>query len=340
MSELQQSIQKLSELIEGAQIILVLQPEKPDTDSLTSSLALEHILEDQDKKVLMYCQDEVPAYLRHFSGSDRVLNEFPAKFDLTILVDTGGPSMITRTLEKHQAQLTKQPFAVVDHHPTRETMPFETHEVIDDTATSTCELVLEIAQQLDYKVTAEAASLLVPGILADTRNLSIQTVGARQFRTVAELIDLGANVFETHEAYRKINAISMELLQLKGRILSRVESHAGGKIAFVAITPEELKKYADIHDPADLVMYEMQRAEGVEVAVTMREYHGDSLKIKVSTRANLPVAGKTCQQFGGGGHDRAAGCQFTDVPLAEAKDRFIKALTDNIKEYESSHETV
>ncbi|TAK89704.1 hypothetical protein EPO04_01195 [Patescibacteria group bacterium] len=342
MSQLASAIKQLGELIDEAKTILVLQPEKPDTDSLTTSLALEQILGDRGKQVLMYCQDEVPAYIRHFAGADRVLEEFPTKFDLTILVDTGGPSMLARTLEKHQAQLTKKPFAVVDHHPTREAMPFEVVEVIDAKATSTCELVFELSKQLGYKVNAEAASLMVPGILADTRNLSIQTVGAKEFRLVAELIDLGANVFETHEAYRKINAISMELMQLKGRLLSRVESFAGGKIAFIAITPQELKKYADIHDPADLVMYEMQRAEGVEVAVAMREYHGQAIpvKIKVSTRANMPVAAKTCQQFGGGGHDRAAGCQFNDVSIEEAKKQFIEALTANINEYKSTHEAV
>lgn len=340
MSSLSGAITRLGELIDAAGTILILQPEKPDTDSLTTSLALEHILGDLGKTVTMYCQDEIPEYLRHFKGSDRVQQDFPAKFDLTILVDTGGPSMISRTIEKHQVALTKKPFVIMDHHPTREPMPFETIDVIDSKATSTCELVVATSKQLGYSISTEAANLLVPGILADTRNLSVQTVGAKEFRLVAELIDLGANVFEVHEAYRKINAISPELLNLKGRILSRVEYFAGGKIAFVAITPAELKKYADIHDPADLVMYEMQRAEGVEVAVVMREYHGDVVKIKVSTRANMPVAALACNDFGGGGHARAAGCQFMEVSLEDAKKRFITALTKHINEYEKIHETV
>lgn len=339
-SNLKAAITKLGELIGEATTILILQPEKPDTDSLTTSLALEHILGDQGKTVLMYCQDDVPGYIRHFAGADRVRNDFPKSFDLTILVDTGGPSMISRTIEKHGAQFTKKPFVIVDHHPTREPMPFPTIDVIDSAATSTCELVVAITKQLGYSINTEAANLLVPGILADTRNLSIQTVGAKEFRLVADLIDIGANVFETHEAYRKINAIVPELLRLKGRILSRVELFADGKIAFVAITPQELKAYADIHDPADLVMYEMQRTEGVEVAVTMREYHGDVVKIKVSTRANMPVAAKACNDFGGGGHARAAGCQFMEVSLEDAKKRFIEALTKHINEYEKSHEAV
>lgn len=335
MAATPQSIKQLGELVAAAKTILVLQPEKPDTDSLTSALALEQILGDLGKNVVMYCQDKIPAYLTNFEGADRVVEDFPKQYDLTILVDTGGPSMITRTLENHQASLRKRPLAVVDHHPTRESLAFDNLEVVDPKATSTNELVLAIANQLGWAVSAEAAQLMIPGILADTRNLSIQTVGAKDFRVIADLIDLGGDIYKSHEDYRKINAINLDLLQLKGRLLGRVESYADGKIAFVMITPSELRQYADVHDPADLVMYEMQRAEGVEVAVAIRHYGGDTNKIKVSTRGNMPVCAKTCAQFGGGGHDRAAGCQFNDTPASEAKAAFIKELTANIKEYEA-----
>ncbi len=335
MTELKTAIKQLGQLIDGAKTVLVLQPEKPDTDSLTSSLALEQILGELGKTVILYCKDKIPHYISYFEGADRVVDEFPKQYDIAILVDTGGPGQVTRTLEDHQPKLVKKPFTVIDHHPTRESLPFENLEVVDGKATSTNELIFEIAGQLGWKINAEAAQLMIPGILADTRNLSIPTVGAKEFRLVADLIDQGADIFKSHEDFRKINSISVELVKVKGEILSRIESFADGKILFVHITPDELSKYAEIHDPADLVMYEMQRAEGVEVAVVMRHYGGESNKIKVSTRANMPVAGKTCAEFGGGGHDRASGCQFNGTPLDDAKKRFIKALTDNIEEYEA-----
>ena len=40
---------ELGKLVEAATTILILQPEKPDTDSLTSSLALEQALGDIGK---------------------------------------------------------------------------------------------------------------------------------------------------------------------------------------------------------------------------------------------------------------------------------------------------
>jgi phosphoesterase RecJ-like protein len=336
---LEQAVTELGQLVADAQRIVVLQPEKPDTDSLTSSLALEQILGDLGKEVLLYCKDTIPKYIAYFEGVDRVQDEFPNQFDLTIIVDTGGPSALSRTLEAYQGRMTKKPIAIIDHHPNREPMPFTIHEVIDPKATSTCEVVIAICDQLKWEINPAAANLLVPGILADTRNLSIATVGAGSFRAMAHLIDLGANVFAAHEAYRDADRLTPELLELRGRLLQRIEWYAEGKIALVVVTPSELKDYAELHDPADLVIYDMQNALGVACAVVIRNYGGDNKKIKISTRASMPVAAKACMDFGGGGHDRAAGCQTNERPVEEVKAEFIKSLTKHIHDYEAAQHT-
>ena len=50
--------------ITAATTIVVIQAENPDGDSLGSALALEEILGDQKKGVLLYCPVEIPKYLR------------------------------------------------------------------------------------------------------------------------------------------------------------------------------------------------------------------------------------------------------------------------------------
>lgn len=334
MSDLKTAIAALGELIESAETILVLQPEKPDSDSLSVSLAFEELLENAGKKVIMYCQDKIPSYISYYHGADRVVDRFPDKFDLTILVDCGSPRQIERTLEKHQVALTKQPFAIVDHHANRQDMAFEATQLIDPTSTSTCELLVKIAKQLDWPLTKPAADAMIPGVLADTRNLSIPTTTAETFEVMATLLRAGGDLNASHDAYRKVSALSSELVNLKGRLLARAEFPDDGNIAVVAVTAAETAQWAEIHDPSDLVIYELQRTKGVVCAVVLREYTGG--KIKVSTRANAPVAAKTCEAFGGGGHDRAAGCTITDQPIAAAQAAFIKELTHQIKDYHAA----
>ncbi len=53
MSNFTKSVTDLKVLIDQADTILILQPEKPDTDSITSSLALEQILGDLGKEIIL-----------------------------------------------------------------------------------------------------------------------------------------------------------------------------------------------------------------------------------------------------------------------------------------------
>lgn len=330
---LTEAVNRLHGMIREAEHILVLQPEKPDTDSLTSSLALEELLGEQGKRVTMYCRDELPRYISYFDGADRVTDEFPASFDCTILVDTGGPQQLGRTLEKHQSALSRKPFAIIDHHGNRQALPIESLEVVDDASLSTCELVVKIANQLEWKLTKRAADLLIPGVLADTRNLSIPTTTPEAFELMAQLMRAGGDLARSHENYRAASALAPELLRFKGELLSRVELFDEGRIALVVVQPDELKRWAETHDPSDLVIYDMQRASGVQIAVVFRNYGG---KIKVSTRANAPVAAKTCAAFGGGGHDRAAGCQINDQPASEAITSFVAELIKQLQSYQDA----
>lgn len=302
--ETKANIKQLAKLVDKAQTIVVLQPEKPDTDSLCSALVLEHLLGDLDKDVTLYCQDEVPPYINYFEGVDRLTDELPNKFDLSILVDTGGAQQVARTLEKHQGRLAAKPFVIIDHHASREPLPFATIDIIDPESAATGELLVKIATQLKWNLTAEAASLVVPAITADTLGLTTPSVRAHTVHTVGDMIELGANLYKLNQARLAAGAMDPDVLTLKGRLLQDVEFHLDGKLATLIVGPATLKDYAKRYDPAALVIYDMQHVRGVELAVVIRNY---APKIKLSLRANSPVAAPVAEAFGGGGHPQASG---------------------------------
>jgi bifunctional oligoribonuclease and PAP phosphatase NrnA len=334
LSDLETQINKLDKLIKAANTIMVLQPEKPDTDSLATSIALEHILSDLGKEVIMYCYDDAPVYLHHVDGWDRVTTEFPKKFDLTILVDTGGPQMLSRTLEKYTREFMSKPFVIIDHHGTREPMPFETVDVIEPLCSATGELVVKIAGQLGWKISLDAAKAIVPSILADTRGLTVPTTTADTVQTVADMVRIGVNLNDLALKFREISALDPDILKLKGKLIGMIEYYLDNKIAIVVIPPDILKEYADRHDPADLVVYEMQGTRGVVVAATLRDYasemHGH--KVKISMRANREIAAKAASHFGGGGHPQAAGAKVEGKPVDEVKKELVEVLTKLIHE--------
>ncbi len=303
-TEIQANIKKLGRLVDDAQTIVVLQPEKPDTDSLCSALVLEHLLGDLGKDITLYCQDEVPPYINYFEGVDRLTDELPNKFDLAILVDTGGAQQVARTMEKHQGRLAAKPFVIIDHHATRTPLPFATIDIVDAQSAATGELLVKIATQLGWKLGAEAASLVVPAITADTLGLTTPSVRANTVHTVGTMVELGANLYELNQARLAAGAMDPDVLTLKGRLLQEVEFLLDGKLALLTVGPAILKDYAKRYDPAALVIYDMQHVRGVELAIVIRNY---APKLKLSLRANSPVAAPVAEAFGGGGHPQAAG---------------------------------
>ncbi len=325
----QEGIKLLGKLVEKATTILVLQPEKPDTDSLGTSLALEQILGDLGKDVVMYCQDAIPTYLRIFEGWDRVQDKFPNKFDFTIAVDFGDPQQMERTLAKYSTQLQSKPFVVMDHHKTRKPMSFPSVDIIDPGTAATGELVVNVCQQLDWTINKAAAYAIVPSIMADTLGLSTPTTTADTVEAVAKMVRLGVDLSELRRRRETAEALPTELLTYKGELLQRVEYYAEGRIALVVIKPEELTKYADVHDPADLVNQEMRTAKGVQIAAVLRNYNSQlyGRKIKISMRANLPIAAKAAEHFGGGGHDQAAGCTVEGREPDDVKAELVKVIT-------------
>ena len=90
---------KSKDLIEAAQKIIVIQAENPDGDSLGSALALEEILSDLGKDVILYCPVDIPKYMHYINGWDRVVSDFDPKADLAIIVDTTADVLLTKVLQ-------------------------------------------------------------------------------------------------------------------------------------------------------------------------------------------------------------------------------------------------
>lgn len=333
MTDKESKLSEFKKLVDEAKTVLVLQPEKPDSDSLASSLILEKFLTDLGKSVVMYCQDPVPEYIRCQIGWDRVTDEFPAKFDLSILVDAGGPQMLARTLEKYQSQLTKKPFVIIDHHIQREPMPFEVLELISGTPANT-EFLVNIANKFGWEIDADTADLVIHGILADTRNLTTPHTTVLTIDTLAEMVRAGGNINRVHVRFKETEAPDRDIIHFKGKLLQSVEFLNEGSIAMLVVGPEDLKKFGDRYDPVALVGPELQYTRGVDIACVLRDYpsveHGH--KIKISFRSRHEIAAAAAHHFGGGGHLQAAGCTVMGREVEDVKKEVIKVVSKLIDE--------
>lgn len=298
--------------IEEAKHILVVQAENPDGDSVASSLALESLILDNfpDKKVTMFCNLPVPAHLRYLNGNDRVIQNLPRDFDLAIIVDCAEGVLLDKTLRYPEAErLRKVPVLILDHHSDAINFPFNTVNFIDETAVSSGAVVFNLAKKDGLKVEKETAGFIMASILSDTMGLTLDFVGADDFRMIADLTELGANVSEIDQARRELNKRPQFITKYKAELLGRVEYLLDGRLAYVHIPWEEIEKYSGIYNPPILVFEDMRLTEGVQVVMAVKSYKNGKMTAKIRTNPGFEVAGAVAEKFNCGGHPGSAGCK-------------------------------
>jgi phosphoesterase RecJ-like protein len=326
MTQPQDKYQQLAALLVPATTIMIIQPEKPDGDSLCSALALEQIFGDLGKTVVLYAKDPAPNYLSYFEGADRLTDEFPNHFDLTILVDAGGPTQIDRTLEKHQGALSSKPFVIIDHHSVRDALPFPTIDFIDNTAAATGEYLTQIATELNWPINAHAAALLTPAIMADTLGLTTTGTTAETIDAVALLVRAGANLSQLNDRRLAASALTPELLRLRAKLLLDAKFELDGRLVILDVSPDTLKTYSKDYDPAALVFFDLLHVKEVLLVAIIKDY---GTKVKLSMRAKAPIAGRIAEQLGGGGHAHAAAAGLASGQVEHIRTT-VRAMT---KEY-------
>ena len=320
-----------TKLITDAQKIIVIQAENPDGDSIGSSVALEEILGDLGKEVILYCPVEVPKYLRYIKGWDRIVSDFDTHADLAIIVDTAADVLITKVLETPGVRnfLESHPVLVMDHHTTESNLSFE-HTMLSADVVATGELIHNLAESAGWTMNAQAAENMLVAIMSDSLGLTTQNVTADTFAVCSKLVALGASNSTIEERRREFMKKAPEILAYKGELIGRIEYFLGGKLAVVHIPWGDIQKYSDQYNPSVLVLDEMRLVEGVELGVAIKTYPDG--KVTGKLRGNLPIAETVAGYFGGGGHKYASGFRAYEAydtivkELIEATDKALKEL--------------
>ncbi len=313
--------------------VLILQPENPDGDSVASALALEEIFGDLGKQVIIYSYVQVPGYLNYISGADRIVADFPATFDITIIVDTVNLSLLEKTLVGGKLTAVKnKPVLVLDHHPVQSDLPLPQAEYFSEPGqpVSTGEIVYFLAEQNGWTINKTAATHIVESMLADTLGLSTEVVQGDTLRVVAKMLDLGANLAEIDARRRKFLQKTPEVINYKGKLLQTIEYACDGQLALVHIPWPDIQQISPHYNPSVLALEELRNAEGVLISVALKTYPDGKItaKIRSNNTDDRPLAGDLAAAFGGGGHAHAAGFKTHDWHYSDLKTEVIKQTTD------------
>ena len=329
--------EKIAEVIQAAQRIVVIQADNPDADSLGSALALEHILSDMGKDVALYCGVHIPDYLHYLSGWDRVLSDLPSNFDLSIIVDASTYILLEKLDGSgHFGWVKSRPCIVLDHHVSVEKpLDFTEHLLVDPGVASTGELIFALATQFGWSINPEAAGDIMMSILGDTQGLTNELTSASTYRVMADLTELGANRAALEEARREYGKMLPKIYAYKAKLINETLFAAEDRIAYVIIGQAELNEFSPLYNPVPLIQPDMLQIKNVALAIVFKVYDDGRITAAIRSNNAYPVAAKLAEAMGGGGHPHASGFKITDGrPLNEVKSECLMKAEKLIEQIE------
>lgn len=318
---------KLLSVIRENKSFLIVSHINPEGDAVGSCIALALGLKKIGKKeVYILSRDPVPEILKFLPSSKLVRQRVPRKmFDVLLVVDC---NTIERTgLKNLRARNT----FIIDHHILPVNIArsgaynYLSGSFIDPEASAAGELVYKVLVALKIPVDREMAVNLYTAILIDTGGFRYANTTPESLKIASGLVEIGAEPWRiTKEVHESVPHNAVKLLALAFATLEK-----RGKIAWITVTKEMLKKTGTTaEDTEDFVDYP-RKIKGIEAAVFFREDGRGLYKISLRSKGGVDVA-EIARKFGGGGHAPAAGCRLKGT-LQEVKSKVLTAVRSAVK---------
>ncbi len=311
--------------IEAARVCVITSHMRADCDALGSELTLAAVLESLGKEVRIVNGDAVPEHLAFVDpdGKVGVLGETvqPEELqgaDTFFVVDTSAWGQLGPMADVLRGFTGAK--LLIDHHVSSDDLGVQVFK--DSSAEATGRLILELAEHLGVELSSQTAQLCFTAIATDTGWFRFSSVTGDTFRALAKLADAGASPPEVFSALYEKH--SLPRLHLRGRILSNIEPHAGGRLHTSAVSQKDFEETDSATTDTEDAINALLSIDGSQVAALFVELPDGQTKVSLRSRGGLDVSA-VAEQFGGGGHRAASGIRV-DKPLAEAQQMILDAL--------------
>ncbi len=311
--------QKIGFLIASAHKIAIISHRSPDGDTLGAGLGLRQILKNQGKMVENICGDPIPIAFRYLPESDVFRPDFsPNDFDLIITVDAATAAQTGFDQTHPEIFAEGKPLLLnIDHHISNEF--FGNENLIDADSASTTMIILKMAKLLGWRISPDAATALLNGLMTDTGSFQHSNTTPEVLRAAARFLSLGADLPKIRKNVFRTNPVST--LKLWGEVLQRTSLDSGGVVTSVVRESDFVKTGADPKDISGAVDY-LNMVPTAKYSLLLTERSG-KVKGSFRTQRDDVNVSEIAGQFGGGGHVKAAGFTRTGRLVVEQKFRIL-----------------
>jgi nanoRNase/pAp phosphatase (c-di-AMP/oligoRNAs hydrolase) len=265
--------------------------------------------------------------LRHFAPDVSIPKKSDKTHDFHVLIDTNSRFQLGPDLQDTVTDPNKT--LVIDHHePNPEIESLSKHQIVHSDKSSTCEILVDVYNELEIEIDSDTANLLLAGMLFDTRRFFY--ADSNTLKAAIKLIEAGANYEQCVKSLLIRPDRSERIARLKAA--GRVKVHLVGDW-IVAISKINAFEASTCRGLIEL---------GADVAIVGGNPRKDT--VRLSSRSTRPFFETTGINLGtdimdpigemidgeGGGHANAAG--------ANGKRDLDKALTKSLEIIKSAIE--
>lgn len=300
-------------LVRSHQRFLLTTHIRPDADAIGSVLGMARILDRLGKTVEIVTGFEVPPTLRFLDPERRikrvgadVSKELLDSIEVLLILDTSAWAQLGEMGDV--IRTTKAKKAVLDHHVSGDDLGAEWFK--DSTAEATGRLVAQAAEHLGVELTPEIAQPVFAALTTDTGWFRFSSTTSDTLRLGARLMDAGAVPADLYKQLYENESLGR--LQLIGRALSHLQTDLNGRLIYTWISLDDFKAAGALPSDSEDIINMLLSVGGTEFALIFVEQRSGGFKISFRSRCNLDCS-RIAEQFGGGGHRKAAGAFLPGV---------------------------
>lgn len=212
----------------------------------------------------------------------------------------------------------------IDHHPFIE--KFADIELIDDTASSVSQLIVELIKTTKLKLNKECAEKLFLGIVGDTNRFLYYYTTSKTFDLVSYLIK--ETNFDFTKLYENMYLRSLHDLRFQSYVINNLTLTEEG-FGYIKLEQEILDQFEIDVSTATNVVNNLTYIENMYVWAIFA-YDKTNDIIRGSIRSRGPVINDIASKYNGGGHIYASGVRLKNF---ETVNLLINDLNEVCKKY-------
>lgn len=292
----------------------------PDPDALGSTLGLKEAILNTFPNKKVYAVG-MPASKHKYIGELDKFTEDMHDNSLLIVLDTPNANRIDGVdINRFEYKIK------IDHHPFIE--KFADIELVDDTASSASQLVMELIYKTNLKPNKACAEKLYIGLVGDTNRFLYYYTTPKTFDLVSYIIK-ETNIDFT-SLYENMYLRSLHDLKFQSYIINNLTLTDNG-FGYIKINQDVLDEYGiDAATSSNMVNY-LTYIENM-YAWAIFSYDKANENIRGSIRSRGPIINKIAENYNGGGHIYASGVRVNDF---ETIDLLISDLDKVCEEYKN-----